>query len=515
MRGRGEVEPGGRARPAEPGQVDGCPRGPGAEQGREVGPVLRRAAEAVDVDGPAPVGAGRLADVQGHPARGDLPARPGPAVTGRAAGTWRDRRARRRWPRRADRRCAERRRAGCPAPGAQDLRSSARGRSTRGRSDAGTTMAPSITHPAPVGTSAGTIRHRCRRESAPLRRESAPLRPRVAHRGRQRVGHASDIRRANCDSRVPSVPTRRASTADSRLCLVRSAGRRGWDRRAADGRRRHLGRAGLVDLSRARCPRREEARMRTAARSAGYGALLVAAFTAAWTAGVIVRPAPAPLTPGAATPPAAATPAPTATPGPAGTSRPRRSRRRPRRGSPRWTATRSGSTGTWRSGTPAQVFVTVSRDGAGVTDLEPLDGAFGRLVGLRAGDLAPAHVHPDATPPAPTDRAGPGIAFTAEVPGGGTYRLILDFRHAGAVHTAVFTPARRLTDDARKAGDDQHAHTGPRRRHRSRRRAGTPPPHGRATRRPGARSSRWPSSPSPSRTRNTRCGPRRRSPWPR
>ena len=58
---------------------------------------------------------------------------------------------------------------------------------------------------------------------------------------------------------------------------------------------------------------------------------------------------------------------------------------------------------------------------------------------MRAGDLAPAHVHPDATPPAPTDRAGPGIAFTVEVPGGGAYRLVLDFRHAGAVHTAVFT----------------------------------------------------------------------------
>ena len=90
-------------------------------------------------------------------------------------------------------------------------------------------------------------------------------------------------------------------------------------------------------------------------------------------------------------------------------------------------------------GAPAQVFVTVSRDGAPVTDLEPLGDAFGRLVALRAGDLAPAHVHPDATPPAPTDRAGPGIAFTAEVPGGGAYRLVLDFRHAGAVHTAVFT----------------------------------------------------------------------------
>ncbi len=177
--------------------------------------------------------------------------------------------------------------------------------------------------------------------------------------------------------------------------------------------------------------------MRTAARSAGYGALLVAAFTAAWTAGVIVRPAPAPLTPGAATPPAATTPAP-ATPSPPAVLPPEAMPAAPSR-----VAEVDGYQvrldGDLAVGTPAQVFVTVSRDGAGVTDLEPLDGAFGRLVGLRAGDLAPAHVHPDATPPAPTDRAGPGIAFSAEVPGGGTYRLILDFRHAGAVHTAVFT----------------------------------------------------------------------------
>jgi hypothetical protein len=177
--------------------------------------------------------------------------------------------------------------------------------------------------------------------------------------------------------------------------------------------------------------------MRTAARSAGYGALLVAAFTAAWTAGVIVRPAPATLTPGAATPPAATTPAP-ATPSPPAVVPPEAVPAAPSR-----VAEVDGYQvrldGDLAVGTPAQVFVTVSRDGAGVTDLEPLDGAFGRLVGLRAGDLAPADVHPDATPPAPTDRAGPGIAFTAEVPGGGTYRLILDFRHAGAVHTAVFT----------------------------------------------------------------------------
>jgi hypothetical protein len=92
-------------------------------------------------------------------------------------------------------------------------------------------------------------------------------------------------------------------------------------------------------------------------------------------------------------------------------------------------------------GAPEQVFATVSRDGAPVTDLEPLDGAFGSLAALRAGDLVPARVHPDAAQPAPADRAGPGIAFTAEVPAPGTYRLFLDFRHEGTQHTAVFTVA--------------------------------------------------------------------------
>jgi hypothetical protein len=171
--------------------------------------------------------------------------------------------------------------------------------------------------------------------------------------------------------------------------------------------------------------------MRTVARSAGFGALLVAAFTAAWTAGAQVR-APAPDPP--VTPlPATVTATSAATPQPVAPAPPAPSR----------VAEIDGYQvrldGDLAVGAAAQVFVTVSRGSTPVTDLEPLDDAFGRLVALRVGDLARAHVHPDATPPAPTDRAGPGIAFTAEVPGGGTYRLILDFRHAGAVHTAVFT----------------------------------------------------------------------------
>ncbi len=90
-------------------------------------------------------------------------------------------------------------------------------------------------------------------------------------------------------------------------------------------------------------------------------------------------------------------------------------------------------------GSAAQVFATVGRRGRPVTDLQPLEGGFGRLAALRVGDLAPARVDPDATAPAPTDRAGPGIAFRVEVPAAGTYRLFLDFRHDGALRTAMFT----------------------------------------------------------------------------
>jgi hypothetical protein len=97
-------------------------------------------------------------------------------------------------------------------------------------------------------------------------------------------------------------------------------------------------------------------------------------------------------------------------------------------------------------GAPSQVFATVTLAGAAVTDLEPHLGAFGHLVALRLDDLTLVRVRPYAPPPAPGDRSGPGIAFTADLPSSGTYRLYLEFRHAGAVHTATFTlPARELS----------------------------------------------------------------------
>jgi hypothetical protein len=86
------------------------------------------------------------------------------------------------------------------------------------------------------------------------------------------------------------------------------------------------------------------------------------------------------------------------------------------------------------AGTSSPLTLTVQRDGRPVTDLEPYLGAYGHLVALREGDLAYLHVHPDGEA-----TAGPDIAFSADVPSAATYRLFLDFSHAGEVRTAELT----------------------------------------------------------------------------
>jgi hypothetical protein len=81
---------------------------------------------------------------------------------------------------------------------------------------------------------------------------------------------------------------------------------------------------------------------------------------------------------------------------------------------------------------PRELHFSVSRAGREVTDIEPYLGARGHLVVLREGDLAFQHVHPMSTPP-------PELAFELGTTQPGTYRLFLQFRHAGRVHTAAFT----------------------------------------------------------------------------
>jgi hypothetical protein len=81
----------------------------------------------------------------------------------------------------------------------------------------------------------------------------------------------------------------------------------------------------------------------------------------------------------------------------------------------------------------ARLGYEVTRGGEPVADIEPYLGADGHLVALREGDLAFLHVHPD-------EAGAPGrIAFGAEFPSAGRYRLFLQFKHDGRVHTVAHT----------------------------------------------------------------------------
>jgi hypothetical protein len=84
--------------------------------------------------------------------------------------------------------------------------------------------------------------------------------------------------------------------------------------------------------------------------------------------------------------------------------------------------------GAVRAGEESPLSFEVTRNGRRVR-LQDYLGAKGHLVALRQGDLAFLHVHPDAS----------SLRFEATFPNPGSYRLFLQFRVAGRVHTAPFT----------------------------------------------------------------------------
>ncbi|RBY75178.1 hypothetical protein DQ239_17735 [Blastococcus sp. TF02-09] len=99
------------------------------------------------------------------------------------------------------------------------------------------------------------------------------------------------------------------------------------------------------------------------------------------------------------------------------------------------------------AGEESELTLTVRRDGAPVTDLQPYLGAYGHLVALRAGDLGYLHVHPTGEPGDGVTPAGPGITFATTTPSPGSYRLFLDFRHGDVVRTAAFTVTAGATEE--------------------------------------------------------------------
>jgi hypothetical protein len=86
-----------------------------------------------------------------------------------------------------------------------------------------------------------------------------------------------------------------------------------------------------------------------------------------------------------------------------------------------------------QAGREGDLDFTVSKGGRPVA-VQPYLGADGHLVALREGDLAYLHVHPQETP-----GSGGPIRFMTEYPSAGRYRLFLQFKDGGRVHTAAFT----------------------------------------------------------------------------
>jgi hypothetical protein len=111
------------------------------------------------------------------------------------------------------------------------------------------------------------------------------------------------------------------------------------------------------------------------------------------------------------------------------------------------------------AGASTRVGFTIARNGQQIGGVQPYLGADGHLVVLREGDLAFLHAHPQGEP----GGSGP-IAFDVDYPSAGAYRMYLQFRHRGEVHTAEFTelvggasPIAAGGQNGRGHGDD-HAH---------------------------------------------------------
>ena len=82
------------------------------------------------------------------------------------------------------------------------------------------------------------------------------------------------------------------------------------------------------------------------------------------------------------------------------------------------------------AGREASLRFDIRRDGRPIRVQRYL-GAGGHLVALREGDMAYLHVHPTG--------GGGQVSFATEFPSAGRYRLFLQFKHRGRVHTAAFT----------------------------------------------------------------------------
>ena len=94
------------------------------------------------------------------------------------------------------------------------------------------------------------------------------------------------------------------------------------------------------------------------------------------------------------------------------------------------------------AGEPTKLAFEVSR-GREPVEVDDYLGAKCHLVALREGDLAYLHTHPSGAGHGKGHGGGEAIRFETEFPTAARYRLFLQFKHEGEVHTTALTRTAR------------------------------------------------------------------------
>lgn len=89
-----------------------------------------------------------------------------------------------------------------------------------------------------------------------------------------------------------------------------------------------------------------------------------------------------------------------------------------------------------KAGRAGALTMKVTRDGEPVTGLRPYLGSYAHVSAFHEGDSAFAHLHPVGEV---KGTGGPELRFRAQLPDAGRWRLFVQFRTGGELHTAAIT----------------------------------------------------------------------------
>ncbi|GAA0637191.1 hypothetical protein GCM10009547_46910 [Sporichthya brevicatena] len=83
-----------------------------------------------------------------------------------------------------------------------------------------------------------------------------------------------------------------------------------------------------------------------------------------------------------------------------------------------------------------KLMLSITKDGEGVSTLQPYLASFAHITGFRQGDLSAVHVHPDEMPKADDANAtgGPDLTLAPMFTKPGRYRMFIQFQTGGTVH---------------------------------------------------------------------------------